>query len=167
MNREGIKKHKEVFKAWLEGAEIEYRCENREGWEEVDPPGWYISTNYRVKENKFEKAFKAGERVQVNHKCNHRSEEGWVSIVEISAYNSDHFDFRIVREEWVEVDGSELKAGDVYKVGVFEFKCLAIFSHKGDNYEISTCNKISCNKGIHNPEKILDRIKIKREVYEY
>jgi hypothetical protein len=49
MNKEGILKHKKVFDAWLEGAEIQYRVFSNGEWEDVFNPLWNSNTEYRVK----------------------------------------------------------------------------------------------------------------------
>jgi len=51
MNKEGILKHKEVFDAWLEGAEIQYKVFTNGEWEDVKDfdPSWNPNTRYRVK----------------------------------------------------------------------------------------------------------------------
>jgi hypothetical protein len=52
MNKEGIKKHKAVFDAWLDGAEIQARDPgDRElnRWVDIEFPTWLTQVDYRVK----------------------------------------------------------------------------------------------------------------------
>ncbi len=50
MDREGIKKHRAVFDAWLDGAKIQCRSEGGDFWWPTDdPPAWDYDTEYRVK----------------------------------------------------------------------------------------------------------------------
>ena len=48
MQREGIKKNKVVFEAWLAGAAIEVKPENGQ-WQFIKMPGFIASQEYRVK----------------------------------------------------------------------------------------------------------------------
>lgn len=41
--------HAEVIKAWADGAEIEWRCEDTHNWTSTDKPSWNKYTQYRVK----------------------------------------------------------------------------------------------------------------------
>lgn len=53
MNKEGIIKHKEVFDAWLNGAEIQYKVGL--GWTDVEhEPNWSQYLDYRVKPKMLE-----------------------------------------------------------------------------------------------------------------
>jgi len=51
MNREGIKKHKVVFDAWLDGAEVEYSfAPGTDKWRSVvGEPLWHSYLEYRIK----------------------------------------------------------------------------------------------------------------------
>lgn len=49
MNREGIKKHKELFDAWLDGATVQRRC-NGKFWDDNDPT-FRPEHEYRIKPN--------------------------------------------------------------------------------------------------------------------
>lgn len=47
MNREGIKKHKDVFDAWIDGATVQTFYDG--GWNDVYGPGFYEDSDYRIK----------------------------------------------------------------------------------------------------------------------
>ena len=55
MNKAGIIKHKAVFDAWLEGAEIQYKVQGANAWHDFvanstyPEPLWLVSLEYRVK----------------------------------------------------------------------------------------------------------------------
>lgn len=43
-------KHADVIKAWADGAQIQFRSEYSNGWEDcIHDPIWYDDTKYRVK----------------------------------------------------------------------------------------------------------------------
>ena len=65
---EGIKKHKDVFDAWLDGAEIQYQCEGGDNWRPTLRPTWSQDLKYRVKP--------AAPETRV----------GWVNVYRYSAY---------------------------------------------------------------------------------
>lgn len=54
MTKEGILKHKEVFEAWLDGAEIQFFSSDYKGWIDIEKPSWDIELIYRVKPTKLE-----------------------------------------------------------------------------------------------------------------
>ncbi len=49
MNREGIKKHRVVFDAWLDGAEVEYQGSDGRWHLSHAGPNWCSTIEYRVK----------------------------------------------------------------------------------------------------------------------
>lgn len=50
MCKEGILKHKVVFDAWLNGADIQYRDKGvDEEWYNIKNPSWSLCAEYRVK----------------------------------------------------------------------------------------------------------------------
>ena len=49
MDRECIKKHKDVFEAWLQGKEIEYRALSIDEWKTIDSPKFVGNLQYRIK----------------------------------------------------------------------------------------------------------------------
>jgi hypothetical protein len=164
MTREGIIKHKEVFDAWMGGAEVEIRSKISSEFVLSGYPAFHFDREYRVKQCKFEKARKDGLLVQCNSKSNDKYEAGWVKLVE--GYPIPYsMDLRIVREEFVKVDGSELKVGDVWRhEGGNPFKCLALFTYKGTLREVS---ENVCGEYVHSVAIVNDSIEIKRTTYEY
>jgi len=62
MIQKGIKKHWEVFKAWLNGAEIEFKGLSSGKWVLDENPTWSLGLEYRVKP--FEP--KQGEKILVS-----------------------------------------------------------------------------------------------------
>ena len=46
---EGIKKHREVFNAWLDGAEVERSIDGKGSWVTLYEPTFYADYHYRVK----------------------------------------------------------------------------------------------------------------------
>ena len=54
MTRKGILKHKEVFDAWLGGAEVQYYGEKTKKWIDINNPYWGLETKYRIKPTKIE-----------------------------------------------------------------------------------------------------------------
>lgn len=57
MTREAILKNKEVFDAWLNGAEIQYLLDGNNNWvsfQNPDDPIWSIDVEYRIKPKKIE-----------------------------------------------------------------------------------------------------------------
>lgn len=54
MTREGILKHKEIFDAWLDGAEIEYFCIVNKKWFATKNPAWNLNIEYRIKSTRIE-----------------------------------------------------------------------------------------------------------------
>lgn len=57
MKREDIKKHREVFNAWLDGAEIEFYDESEKLWKNVTNPEFYKNLEYRIKKGKANTSF--------------------------------------------------------------------------------------------------------------
>lgn len=60
MNKKGILKHKEVFDAWLAGAEIEYKPKGGVNWRsflhpDVAVPSFSVASEFRVKTVPIEK----------------------------------------------------------------------------------------------------------------
>ncbi|KKN77922.1 hypothetical protein LCGC14_0354870 [marine sediment metagenome] len=49
MDREGIKKHRAVFDAWLDGAEVETKYSSQHAWHYTGQPDFVKHTEYRVK----------------------------------------------------------------------------------------------------------------------
>jgi hypothetical protein len=49
MDKEGIKKHKTVFDAWLDGAEVEVKYCDEAGWLPCDEPMFLSDYDYRVR----------------------------------------------------------------------------------------------------------------------
>ncbi len=47
--REGFKKHKDIILAYIEGADIEYYNPTVKMWTEINEPGFFKTTKYRVK----------------------------------------------------------------------------------------------------------------------
>lgn len=54
MTREGYKKHKEVFDAWLNGEEIQFFSSNYNEWIDTENPVWDYNSEYRIKPTKLE-----------------------------------------------------------------------------------------------------------------
>lgn len=48
--RRGIKKHKDVFDAWLNGATIEFRTNDKDKWVVIRNPKFVYNNQYRVKQ---------------------------------------------------------------------------------------------------------------------
>lgn len=55
MTKEGILKHKEVFDAWLDGAEVQFYYESEEKWIDIDgTPSFDFKRSFRIKPTKLE-----------------------------------------------------------------------------------------------------------------
>ena len=54
MTRKGILKHKEVFDAWLGGAEVQYYGEKTKKWIDINNPYWGLEIKYRIKPSRIE-----------------------------------------------------------------------------------------------------------------
>ena len=54
MTREGYNKHKELFDAWLNGAEIQYYSEYDKEWADTNNPNWNLEIKYRIKPTRIE-----------------------------------------------------------------------------------------------------------------
>ena len=57
MTREAILKNKEIFDAWLDGAEVQYLLAGNNNWvsfQNPEDPIWSINTKYRIKPKKIE-----------------------------------------------------------------------------------------------------------------
>lgn len=55
MTREGYKKHKEVFDAWLNGAEVQFYHKSKEKWIDIDgTPSFVFDESFRIKPAKIE-----------------------------------------------------------------------------------------------------------------
>ena len=55
MTKEGILKHKEVFDAWLDGAEVQFYHKSKEKWIDIDgTPSFVFDESFRIKPTKIE-----------------------------------------------------------------------------------------------------------------
>lgn len=70
MDRKGIKKHKEVFDAWLNGAEVEYKDLGGE-WRTVKEPQFSSIVKYRVKPEACTTLLNDGDVVQIKRNLCH------------------------------------------------------------------------------------------------
>lgn len=52
MTRERILKYREIFNAWLDGANIQFYDGVK--WMDVEEPAWHVNTPYRIKPTKIE-----------------------------------------------------------------------------------------------------------------
>lgn len=81
MTRKGILKHKEVFDAWLGGAEVQYYGEKTKKWIDINNPYWGLEIKYRIKPSRIE-----------FEDCSFNKEEYCVNIYgEVMVYNTIGF----------------------------------------------------------------------------